>query len=182
MGRASAASFCNCARREVASSGVRSTPFSNLASSAGSIRSLSLLSSPRSRVKSKVLTTREVPVALSRNARCVPSIPESSTAHAILLVLTLNRPRAASAFTAGTDRSRAGATARFSETWKMTACAGSPASSDAICAYSSTSAATIASTSPIAIWKMSSGVECSVPAGRGTPVPTAQSSNPAKVR
>ena len=45
---------------------------------------------------------------LVMKAGCLPSMPESRTAQTILLQSTLNSERAASAFTAGTDRSSAG--------------------------------------------------------------------------
>ena len=49
----------------------------------------------------------------------IASMPELSTAQTMFLQFTLNNEFAASAFTAGTDRSSAGEAIRFNEIWKM---------------------------------------------------------------
>ena len=82
-------------------------------------------------MKSKVLTTREFPAALSKNARCTVDTRESSTAPRSV-GLDVEQATRRIGLHCGNRSFRAGATARFSETWKMTACACSPASSDAM--------------------------------------------------
>ena len=77
----------------------------------------------RMRVKSKLRFTR-VLSSLSRKAGWVLSIPESITAHTISLESTVNNVRAASAFTAGTDRVIAGSARRFNDTVHTSGCFG----------------------------------------------------------
>ena len=111
-------------------------------------RSLSLLSSWRTtREVEGLAATRVLPVGLSRNATWVAVDARIEHRPRNLAGLDVEQAAGGIGFHRR-DRSIEGrGHCRFSETWKMTACAGSPISSDAICAYRSTSAATIAATS-----------------------------------
>src|SRR5215212_6350502 len=68
--------------------------------------------------KSKAFLMRDFPF-LSLNTGCLPSIPESRTAHVMPSHFTLNRVRAASPLTDGTDRPTAGDALRLSETCQI---------------------------------------------------------------
>src|ERR1700750_1610488 len=80
--------------------------------------SLSRLTISRMLLKSNDLMILLSPL-LSLKTGCSPWMPESRTAQVILLQFTLNRVRAASPLTDGTDFSSAGNAFRFNETCQI---------------------------------------------------------------